>query len=137
MQDFKALDPQLHRAVDRAICLGRHLAAEVERLAPGRDSAETGLLRRCLAAAADGHPLRDIDDGGLVAVRERLVAACRREERERRRVFRGIIDPEGDDHGAVETIPVYSPRGEDFVRLLQLYDAFLTAREVARVLLQR
>lgn len=132
-REIDRIDP----AVARTIHLGRQVTGEVMRLSPGSDASEAARLRRCVAALDDGTPFREVDEGGLLHLRDRLVALCREQEVERRRVFRGFHDPEYGDVGTVEEVPVYTGRGLDLVRLLGLLEAFLAARVVAQELMSR
>lgn len=124
-------------AIDRTVRLGRQAAAELFRLAPGRDSWEIDRLRRCVAGLADGNPFSDTDEGSLLHVRDRLNQLHRQEMLERRRVFRGFHDPEVGDVGTVEDIPVYTDRGRELAQLSDLFEAFLVSRIVAQELMSR
>lgn len=108
---------------------GREAAIMARDLRPGRDSREVDFIERCLSPLREGAVFECRHEGGFDAALQRIRVLRDREETCRHRQFVGVLDPEGDDHGIVQEVVVYSERGRALALLVERLEAFLDARQ--------
>jgi hypothetical protein len=109
--------------------LGRKVTRLARETQAGGTSRNVDFVSRCLDRVGNRRAFDQRDDASLEQVRRILVADL---ETECRGASTGFVEVGYDGDGPiveVRTRSVYTQRGEDLLRLLDLFDAFMAARE--------
>lgn len=111
------------------IKLGRLIADRARALCLGDDAREAAFVSRCLARLKDRQPFDAAGVGGLDAVMEILTRSiaseCLGTEGRFKQTGHDEFGPQGEIHEAA----IYSERGNDLIKLQNLFHAFLEGRE--------
>jgi hypothetical protein len=128
MQTISFCEQSFETVATTTIRLGRELARLAQEVHAGGNSQSVNFISASLRRVIEREPFDDRDDASLGEVRRIIIADLKTETLG--------VEPEFVEVGydcdgpviAVRETTVYSERGEDLVRLLGLFEKFLTAR---------
>lgn len=113
----------------RAVSLGRKVQKEAVRLSVGANATDAAFVARSLGCLADRRPFEPRDTASLDVVRAHIAADLDAETLRTEQVFDAQAFDSDGNQGIVRDVPVRTERGRDLAAFLELYDAFLEARE--------
>lgn len=112
----------------QAVRLGRELAKASRDLHLGGNSKDVAFVTRALARLHERQPLHDADEGGLEAVREIIDADLAREVTGHESRFFPTDWDECGPIGETRDALIYTERGEDLIKLKDLFKQFSSVR---------
>jgi len=128
MQTFSFYEQSFETVATTAIRLGRELARLAQEVHAGGNSQSVDFISASLRRVNDRDPFNDRDDASLEEVRRIIVTDLKTETLGLETRF---VEVGYDGDGpviAARDATVYTERGEDLVRLLDLFERFLDAR---------
>lgn len=128
MQTNLLCEQSIETVATTAIQLGRQFADMAQEVHAGGNSRSVDFISSSLRRINDRNPFDDRDDGSLKEVRRIIEADLKTETKGFKTQYIEVgYDGDGPVIEAREAI-VYTGRGEDLVRLLDVFDRFMMAR---------
>lgn len=129
MKTMQTIGQSIEELAETAVRLGRELQQAAHDAYLGGSSREAGFVDRTLRRLAERDPFDARDEAGLHNLRGIIETDLQSEVTgTERRFFETHYDEQGQ-HGEVRDCPVYSARGEELLRVREMYAAFVVARE--------